>query len=203
MGGWSAEREVSLVTGAAVADALEQSGHDVLRFDIRPDLATLLKTLEPAPGVIFNALHGRFGEDGGIQAILNALKIIYTHSGMVASALAMNKPFANRLFVDAGIRCPPRHLDGPYFRRPGGDRRGEVEPKGIGQVLQSRRFARTLAGHVDFEALRDEPLALAPDAGGKFPFLAHVSPHYAFLAINPRLSLTKMPARRNKPPRSR
>ncbi len=107
MGGWSAEREVSLVTGEAVADALERSGHDVLRFDIQPDLATLLETLAPAPDAIFNALHGQFGEDGGIQAILNLLKIPYTHSGMVASALAMNKPFANRLFVDAGIRCPP------------------------------------------------------------------------------------------------
>ena len=106
MGGWSAEREVSLVTGAAVADALERSGHNVLRFDIQPDLATMLDTLDPAPDAIFNALHGQFGEDGGIQAILNVLKIPYTHSGMVASALAMNKPFANRLFVDAGIRCP-------------------------------------------------------------------------------------------------
>ena len=105
MGGWSAEREVSLVTGAAVADALEQSGHDVLRFDIRPDLATLLKTLEPAPGVIFNALHGRFGEDGTVQGLLELLGIPYTHSGVLASALAMDKPMAKRLFTEAGIRC--------------------------------------------------------------------------------------------------
>jgi D-alanine-D-alanine ligase len=75
MGGWSAEREVSLVTGAAVADALERSGHNVLRFDIQPDFATLLEVLAPAPDAIFNALHGQFGEDGGIQAILNLLKI--------------------------------------------------------------------------------------------------------------------------------
>lgn len=107
MGGWSAEREVSLVTGKACAAALEARGHGVTRVDPTRDLAALLKALEPRPDVVFNALHGRWGEDGNIQGVLNILGIPYTHSGVLASSVAMDKPLAKTVFEAAGIPCPP------------------------------------------------------------------------------------------------
>jgi len=106
MGGWSAEREVSLVSGKACGDALEARGHRVTRVDLQRDLGALLRALESPPDVVFNALHGRWGEDGNIQGVLNILGIPYTHSGVLASALAMDKPTAKRLFEAAGIPCP-------------------------------------------------------------------------------------------------
>ncbi len=106
MGGWSAEREVSLVSGRACADALRAAGYSISEIDVSRNLRGLLDGLDPAPDVVFNALHGRFGEDGTIQAILNVLGIPYTHSGLLASALAMDKPLAISLFAAQGIRCP-------------------------------------------------------------------------------------------------
>ena len=103
MGGRSAEREVSLVSGAAVARALESAGYRVTLIDVERDMAALLAHLDPPPDAVFNALHGRFGEDGCVQGLLNLLEIPYTHSGMLASALAMDKPMAKRLFTAAGI----------------------------------------------------------------------------------------------------
>lgn len=104
MGGWSAEREVSLVTGEACAKALENCGYDVARIDVGRDIAQRL-TLE-APDVVFNALHGRFGEDGTVQGMLEMMGLPYTHSGVLASALAMHKPEAKVLFAEAGIPVP-------------------------------------------------------------------------------------------------
>ena len=106
MGGWSAEREVSLTSGRAVAEALREIGHRVTEIDAGRDVGHALATLEPRPDVVFNALHGRYGEDGWIQGVLNVLDLPYTHSGLLASALAMNKPIAKRLFGIAGIPCP-------------------------------------------------------------------------------------------------
>ncbi|MDZ3836091.1 MAG: D-alanine--D-alanine ligase [Rhodospirillales bacterium] len=103
MGGWSAEREVSLVSGAAVTAGLRATGYDAIAFDVTRDLAALFSALMPAPDAVFNALHGRYGEDGCIQGLLDILAIPYTHSGVLASALAMDKPTAKRLFADAGI----------------------------------------------------------------------------------------------------
>lgn len=103
MGGWSAEREVSLVSGAAVARALTEGGFDVVAMDVQRDIGGLLNRLNPRPAVVFNALHGRYGEDGCIQGMLDILGIPYTHSGVMASALAMDKPMAKRLFAVAGI----------------------------------------------------------------------------------------------------
>lgn len=103
MGGWSAEREVSLVSGAACANALRQAGYRVSAIDVQRDVGALLTRLYPRPDVVFNALHGRFGEDGCVQGLLNILDIPYTHSGLVASAVAMDKPVAKRLFSAAGI----------------------------------------------------------------------------------------------------
>jgi D-alanine-D-alanine ligase len=103
MGGWSSEREVSLVSGAAVANALKEAGYRVTAIDVQRDMGALLTRLYPRPDAVFNALHGRFGEDGCVQGLLNILGIPYTHSGLLASALAMDKPMAKKLFAAAGI----------------------------------------------------------------------------------------------------
>ncbi|MBE0531670.1 MAG: D-alanine--D-alanine ligase [Rhodospirillales bacterium] len=103
MGGWSAEREVSLVSGAACSTALREAGYQVTAIDVQRDVGALLTRLFPRPDVVFNALHGRYGEDGCIQGLLNILDIPYTHSGLLASALAMDKPAAKRLFWAAEI----------------------------------------------------------------------------------------------------
>ncbi len=104
MGGWSREREVSLDSGAGVVRALESVGYRVTPIDVNPNIAEVLAKLKP--DVAFNALHGRFGEDGCIQGILDVLAIPYTHSGVLASALAMDKPMAKKVFNAAGLRCP-------------------------------------------------------------------------------------------------
>jgi D-alanine-D-alanine ligase len=104
MGGRSAEREVSLVSGEACATALEERGYPVTRVNAGADLPEVLQRLRP--DVVFNALHGRYGEDGRVQGLLDLLAIPYTHSGVLASALAMDKPMAKRVFASAGLRCP-------------------------------------------------------------------------------------------------
>jgi D-alanine-D-alanine ligase len=101
MGGWSSERPVSLSSGDGCAAALEQAGYRVTRVDVARDVAEVLARLKP--DVAFNALHGPFGEDGCIQGILEVLAIPYTHSGVLASALAMNKPKAKDVMKAAGI----------------------------------------------------------------------------------------------------
>ena len=103
MGGWSKEREVSLVSGAAVATALKDTGFQVTEIDVHQDAAALLSQLYPIPDKVFNALHGRFGEDGCVQGFLNILGVPYTHSGVLASALAMDKPMSKRIFKEVGI----------------------------------------------------------------------------------------------------
>ncbi|OIR09976.1 D-alanine--D-alanine ligase B [mine drainage metagenome] len=107
MGGFSAERDVSLKSGAAAAAALEKAGYAVATIDVRRDLRTLVAGLDAAkPWVVFNALHGRHGEDGAVQGLLDIMKIPYTHSGMLASAMAMDKPTAKKIFAAAGIPVP-------------------------------------------------------------------------------------------------
>ncbi|MHA1114164.1 MAG: D-alanine--D-alanine ligase, partial [Alphaproteobacteria bacterium] len=106
MGGTSPERAVSLVSGGAVAEALRAGGYDVAEIDVGADVRALLDALDPAPDAVFNALHGRYGEDGCVQGLLELLGIPYTHSGVAASAVAMDKPLAKRVFADAGIPCP-------------------------------------------------------------------------------------------------
>jgi D-alanine-D-alanine ligase len=101
MGGWSAEREVSVNSGRACAEALEQQGYRVTRIDVGRDIAALLQTLKP--DVALNVLHGRPGEDGTIQGILEIVGIPYSHSGVLASALAMRKDISRTLFGAAGI----------------------------------------------------------------------------------------------------
>jgi D-alanine-D-alanine ligase len=104
MGGSSSEREVSLNSGKACADALEGEGYKVTRIDVGPDVATVLAGLRP--DVAFNALHGPDGEDGTIQGLLEILKIPYSHSGVLASALAMDKERAKVVMRAAGVDVP-------------------------------------------------------------------------------------------------
>ena len=101
MGGPSAEREVSLSTGRECATALRAAGYQVVEVDAGPDLPARLA--EIAPDVAFNALHGRWGEDGCVQGILEWLRIPYTHSGVLASALAMDKARAKQAYAAAGL----------------------------------------------------------------------------------------------------
>ncbi len=111
MGGPSAEREVSLTSGANCAAALKQAGYAVETIDVGHDIRAVIDGLaSQKPEVVFNALHGRFGEDGNIQGVLNFMEIPYTHSGLMASAVAMDKPMAKTVFAAAGLRCPAGRL---------------------------------------------------------------------------------------------
>jgi D-alanine-D-alanine ligase len=128
MGGWSAERAVSLNSGRGCADALEARGYRVTRVDVDRDVAGVLANLRP--DVAFNALHGRVGEDGALQGVLEILSIPYTHSGVLASALAMQKDLAKTVMKAAGVPVPDgrvvdrreaaeRHaLEPPYVLKP-------------------------------------------------------------------------------------
>ncbi|MGQ3673755.1 D-alanine--D-alanine ligase [Xanthobacter sp. TB0136] len=111
MGGWSSEREVSLRSGAACADALETAGYRVTRVDVDRDVATVLARLKP--DVALNVLHGTPGEDGIIQGILEVMQIPYSHSGVLASALAMDKAQARITLAAAGV---PVARGGPVSR---------------------------------------------------------------------------------------
>jgi D-alanine-D-alanine ligase len=104
MGGWSAEREISLRSGKACADALVRRGYRVTRIDVGRDIAAVLTTVNP--DVALNVLHGRPGEDGTLQGILEILAIPYTHSGLMASAVAMQKDVAKVLFTAAAVPVP-------------------------------------------------------------------------------------------------
>src|SRR5436309_3145067 len=107
MGGWSAEREVSLRSGKACAEALLRLGYRVTRIDVGRDIGAVLTTVKP--DVALNVLHGRPGEDGTLQGLLEIVGIPYTHSGVMASAVAMQKDVAKRLFRAPGVPGP----DGP------------------------------------------------------------------------------------------
>ncbi|MEY4343770.1 MAG: hypothetical protein RI970_463 [Pseudomonadota bacterium] len=104
MGGMSAERDVSLDSGKACAKALVEIGFDVTTLDAKDDF--IEKLIKNKPDKVFNALHGRFGEDGSIQGLLEHLKIPYTHSGILSSAIAMDKLTSKRIFKDAKISSP-------------------------------------------------------------------------------------------------
>jgi len=104
MGGWSAEREVSLASGKGVADALESLGHRVTRIDMDRDVAARLA--EAKPDVVFNALHGSPGEDGTVQGMLDLMGLKYTHSGRVASVIAIDKQLTKLLLIPHGVPMP-------------------------------------------------------------------------------------------------
>lgn len=128
MGGWSAEREVSLSSGRECANALEGEGFQVTRLDVGHDIAARL--VEIKPDVCFNALHGRWGEDGCVQGLLEVLEIPYTHSGVLASAIAMDKertkkivsalgvPIAHGVLVTPDVALADHALPPPYVAKP-------------------------------------------------------------------------------------
>ncbi|MFU7527731.1 D-alanine--D-alanine ligase [Qipengyuania sp. ASV99] len=104
MGGWANEREVSLMSGAGVADALEMNGHRVTSIDMGRDVAQRLA--EAKPDVVFNALHGVPGEDGSVQGMLDLMGIAYTHSGLATSVIAIDKQLTKQALVPNGIPMP-------------------------------------------------------------------------------------------------
>lgn len=101
LGGWSSEREVSLSSGKGCVDGLQAKGYRVTEVDVGRDLAAVLDELKP--DVAFNALHGQWGEDGCVQGLLEVMGIPYTHSGVLASSLAMDKQKAKQIFASVGI----------------------------------------------------------------------------------------------------
>ncbi|MDR6788657.1 D-alanine-D-alanine ligase [Sphingomonas sp. BE138] len=104
MGGWSAEREVSLSSGNGVAEALESLGHRVTRIDMGRDVAARLT--EAAPDLVFNALHGTPGEDGSVQGLMDLMGVRYTHSGLATSVIAIDKVLTKQVLVPAGVPMP-------------------------------------------------------------------------------------------------
>ena len=104
MGGWSAEREVSLMSGGGVAEALESLGHSVTRVDMDRNVAAVLAEIRP--DVVFNALHGTPGEDGSVQGMLDLMQIPYTHSGMATSVVAIDKVLTKQVLMPHGIPMP-------------------------------------------------------------------------------------------------
>jgi len=157
MGGWSAERPVSLNSGRQCADALEAQGYRVTRIDVDRDIAATLAKLKP--DVAFNALHGLGGEDGTIQGVLEILRIPYTHSGVLASALAMQKDLAKTVLAAAGVPVAPgividrheaarRHaLEPPYVLKP----IAEGSSFGVVIVKQDRAHPPQEVGRADWQ----------------------------------------------------
>ena len=110
MGGFSSEREVSLVSGKGIAEALSKGKYDVVVHDLT-DVKKFFRVLEKEkPDVVFNALHGTFGEDGTIQGFLDMMQISYTHSGLQASAVGMNKVLTKELCKNYGLNMVPHQV---------------------------------------------------------------------------------------------
>ena len=108
MGGWSAEREVSLTSGRGIAQACRTLGHEVIEIDLDRNVAQAL--VKAAPDVVFNALHGTPGEDGTVQGLMDLLGLTYTHSGLTTSAIAIDKELTKKVLVPAGIPMPKGKL---------------------------------------------------------------------------------------------
>ena len=104
MGGWSAERDVSLTSGRGIAQACRTLGHETIEIDMGRDVAQRL--IVAAPDVVFNALHGTPGEDGSVQGLMDLLGLCYTHSGLTTSAIAIDKELTKKLLVPAGVPMP-------------------------------------------------------------------------------------------------
>jgi D-alanine-D-alanine ligase len=107
MGGWSSEREVSLSSGQGCVEALRRAGYEVTPIDLTRDIAALIAALAAKPDVVFNILHGPFGEDGRVQGLLDMMGLPYTNSGALASALAMDKAVSREMFKAAGLPIAP------------------------------------------------------------------------------------------------
>ncbi|MDR2902055.1 MAG: D-alanine--D-alanine ligase [Lactobacillales bacterium] len=122
MGGISSEREISLLSGKGVLDALTKAGYDAFPVDLTRDLDSFCRILkQEKPDAVFNALHGTYGEDGCIQGVLNILQIPYTHSGIKASAIGMDKELTKKLAADVGIEVAPSKMITPAQIKSGAD----------------------------------------------------------------------------------
>jgi len=192
-GGFSKEREISLVSGNAAARALKATGHDVTIIDLTRDMAGLVAALTAAkPDVVFNALHGRFGEDGCIQGLLDMMDIPYTNSGRMASAVAMDKPMAKRLFASVGIPVAEERIvtrdeaergdvmERPYVLKPfnegssvgvkivrPGDNRPPLDDLGVAldELIMAERFIP--GREVTVAIMGDKPLAVTEITTGR------------------------------------
>ena len=168
MGGWSAEREVSLSSGAGVADALESLGHRVTRIDMGRDVAARLA--EAAPDLVFNALHGTPGEDGTVQGMLGLMGLRYTHSGMATSVVAIDKALTKQVLVPHGLPMPGGRivrsaeiherdpLPRPYVLKPV----NEGSSVGVAIVTEEGNYGNPIAADVkgpwqEFDELLAEP----------------------------------------------
>lgn len=162
-GGISAERDVSLVSGAACAEALRREGYDVVEIDAHPD--TLVAELKrAAPDVVFNGLHGDWGEDGDVQGILEQLKLPYTHSGVAASKLAMNKDWAKDILALHGVTVPQGRVAKRSLIGQGGilPTPYVVKPNGSGSsasvYIVTHETPELLSTMRDDQGLGDEPV---------------------------------------------
>ncbi len=168
MGGWSAERSVSLSSGEGVAKALEERGHTVTRIDMGRDVAQRLA--EAAPDVVFNALHGVPGEDGTVQGMMDLMGLKYTHSGLATSVNAIDKQLTKQALVPHGIPMPGGHiidseslyagdpLPRPYVLKPV----NEGSSVGVAIVTAESNFGSSIARDSEgpwkhFKALLAEP----------------------------------------------
>jgi D-alanine-D-alanine ligase len=142
MGGWSAEREVSLWSGTGCASALEEAGYQVTRVDVGRDLAQRLAEIKP--DACFNALHGRWGEDGAVQGLLEVLGIPYTHSGVLASSLAMHKERAKTIIKAAGVPV----AEGRMLTRDEALARHAIEPPYVAKPISEGSSVGVVIVHV-------------------------------------------------------
>ena len=165
MGGLSSEREVSLSSGKGCADALEAQGYRVSRIDAGRDLAQVLTDLKP--DVVFNALHGDWGEDGCVQGVLETLAIPYTHSGVLASALAMDKDKSKAVLKAAGVVVP----GGGLFDRHA-VAAGHVIPRPY--VIKPNAEGSSVGVYVVHEG--DAPIAATGEAGWTYGETVMVEP---------------------------
>ena len=168
MGGWSSERPVSLMSGEGVAKALESRGHRVTRIDMGRDVA--LRLAEAAPDVVFNALHGTPGEDGTVQGMMDLMGLVYTHSGLATSVIAIDKELTKERLVPHGIPMPGGRivrseelyerdpLPRPYVLKPV----NEGSSVGVAIVTDAGNFGNPIARDAagpwqEFPALLAEP----------------------------------------------
>jgi len=162
-GGISAERDVSLVSGEACAEALGSEGYDVIEIDAHPD-SIRDDLAKAAPDVVFNGLHGDWGEDGEVQGILEQMKLPYTHSGVAASKLAMNKDWAKDIFALHGITVPQGRVETRAAIGQGGlmPTPYVVKPNGSGSsasvYIVTEETPELLATMRDDEGLGDAPV---------------------------------------------
>lgn len=168
MGGWSAEREVSLSSGAGVADALEGLGHRVTRIDMGRDVAQRLS--DAKPDLVFNALHGTPGEDGSVQGMMDLMDLRYTHSGLATSVIAIDKVLTKQTLVPHGLPMPGGRivksaevherdpLPRPYVLKPV----NEGSSVGVAIVTEEGNYGNPIAADVkgpwqEFDELLAEP----------------------------------------------